>query len=104
MYALLYLLIAAQLPGQTFTSPGSPKPEYGHGLSAEEASAGWIALFDGATTFGWTGAAVEKDVLVAGTTTSSFGRCRIKGEATAGGQLSVGNQNGTINPGKFDLE
>jgi enamine deaminase RidA (YjgF/YER057c/UK114 family) len=35
------------------------KPEHGHGLTAEEAAAGWISLFDGKTTFGWTWASAE---------------------------------------------
>jgi hypothetical protein len=39
-----------------------------------------------------------------GTTTSSFARCQIKGEASTGGQLGVGNQNETVKPGKFAFE
>src|SRR5262249_3973720 len=35
------------------------KPEHGSGLTAEEAEAGWLSLFDGKTTFGWEGAKVD---------------------------------------------
>lgn len=40
--------------------------ERGHGLSEEDLRAGFIALFDGNTTFGWSKAQVKDGVLVAG--------------------------------------
>jgi hypothetical protein len=104
MYALLFILIAAQTPGQAFTSPASPAPEYGHGLSAADARAGWIALFDGATTYGWTDASVDSAVLTKGMTTSLFGPCQVKGEATSGGEIHLGDQSLRIKPGEFDLQ
>ncbi|MBI3463486.1 MAG: hypothetical protein HY000_10575 [Planctomycetes bacterium] len=49
---------SAQVAEQ-FTSPKTAAPEYGHGLTAEEADSGWISLFDGQTTFGWKDARVD---------------------------------------------
>lgn len=51
--ASLILLALAAEPRPAFTSPHDPTPEYGHGLTAEQAAAGWISLFDGKSTFGW---------------------------------------------------
>ena len=99
MLTIIFLLLAAEpLP---FTSPASPQPEYGHALTAKEAQEGWIALFDGETTFGWSGAAVEKQTLSGGQTTSPFGACEIKGELAAGGDMKIGDQALSLPAGKF---
>src|SRR5687767_9986673 len=60
-------------------------PERGHGLTGEEAAAGWISLFDGATTFGWSGARCDGGRLVGGTTTAELGDCELRGELDRGG-------------------
>src|SRR5687768_7608138 len=87
LIVLLALFAAEPLP---FTSPASPQPEYGHELTADEALAGWIALFDGETTFGWSDAAVENGSLTRGHTASPFGSCEIKGKAETAGQMTIG--------------
>lgn len=102
MWTLILALIAADPEKRPFTSPASAAPEYGHGLSAEEARAGWIALYDGRTAFGWTDATVENQTLSGGQTTSIFGNCELKGEAATGGQMTVGDQTLSITAGKFD--
>ena len=67
------------------SSRGTPAsgPEHGHGLTADEAAAGWISLFDGATTFGWKDAKVENGTLSGGETTARFGNCELRGEFAA---------------------
>src|SRR5262249_54656631 len=50
----------------------------GRGLSAAEAEAGWLALFDGVTEFGWAGARAADGVLTGGATTTELGRCELR--------------------------
>ena len=101
MMPLLLALFAADPQSLPFTSPASPQPEYGHALTADESRDGWIALFDGETTFGWTDAVVEKSVISRGQSTSPFGSCEIKGEATADGQITIGDQMLKLPAGRF---
>jgi hypothetical protein len=70
-------------------------------LSAEAALAGWIALYDGETTFGWSDATVEQQTLFRGRTTSHFGNCELQGEAAAGGEITIGDQVWSAPAGKF---
>lgn len=102
MWTLILALIAADPEKRPFTSPASATPEYGQGLSAEEARAGWIALYDGRTEFGWTDSTVENQALSGGQTTSIFGNCELKGEAATGGQMTVGDQTLSIKAGAFE--
>jgi len=44
------------------TQPADPKPEYGGDLSAALAKQGWLSLYDGKTTFGWTGSTLSRGV------------------------------------------
>src|SRR5262249_31621738 len=74
--------------------------ERGHGLTAEEAAAGWISLFDGATTFGWSGAECERGRLVGGTTTAEFGDCALRGDFDRGGTLIAGGKSMAVKPGR----
>ena len=76
------------------SSRGTPTsgPEHGHGISAEEAAAGWISLFDGATTLGWTDARVENGVLYGGETSVRLGHCQLRGEFTGEGTIVVGDK------------
>jgi hypothetical protein len=91
MNALFLLLaLAAAEARPVFTSPKDPQPEYGHGLAADDAGAGWISLFDGATAFGWSGGKVEDRKLVGGTTTGVFGPCEVRISTDAEGDLVVG--------------
>jgi hypothetical protein len=99
MLTLLVVLFAAD--PQPFTSPAAPEPECGHALTAGEARDGWLALFDGETTFGWSDAAVENGNLTRGETTNPFGSGEIKGEATTAGQLTIADQTIKIPAGRF---
>lgn len=100
MWTLLFAVLAAD-PQRPFTSPISPAPEYGFGLSAADAREGWIALYDGETTFGWKEGAVERQRLIRGETTSAFGSCEVKGEAMAAGEVIFGEQRVSIAAGTF---
>lgn len=97
----ILLLIAAGSQNEPFTSPKSPVPEYGHGLSKEEAHAGWLSLFDGQSPYGWTDASMKSQTLCDGKTTSIFGSCELKGEAGSTGMISVGGCSFQVAPGKF---
>jgi hypothetical protein len=84
------------------SSRGTPAsgPEHGFGLSAAEAAAGWISLFDGATAYGWSGAMVDEDALQGGVTTTSFGKCQVRGEFLGGGTVTIGTQEITVSADK----
>lgn len=64
--------------------------EFGHGLTAEEAAAGWISLFDGRTTYGWTGASVSDGLLSGGRTNSRFQAFEIRAKSKTEGLLRIG--------------
>ena len=66
--------------------------EFGHGLSADEASAGWISLFDGRTTYGWTGASVSEGLLSGGRTNSKFQAFEIRAKSKTEGLLRIGKR------------
>jgi hypothetical protein len=100
---LLMIAVLAADPQRAFTSPAAPQPEYGHGLSSAEARDGWIALYDGATTFGWDDGAVDGKLLTRGRTTSVFGHCELKGEAAAAGRVVLGDQAVSIPAGAFSI-
>lgn len=104
MWAYCLILFAAPLLAEPFTSPAAAKPEYGHGLSAKEAQVGWIALFDGQSTYGWTDAAAESGVLSGGKSTSDFGSAQLQGEAVAEGEITMGDQTFEVGVGKFEQE
>src|SRR5688572_13577744 len=99
MWSLVLVCLSAEQT--TFTSPASPQPEYGYLLTADEAREGWIALFDGETTFGWSDAAVENKALTRGQTTSPFHSCEFKGEAVSAGRLTIGDQTIKLDAGRF---
>ncbi|MBI3862760.1 MAG: DUF1080 domain-containing protein [Planctomycetia bacterium] len=102
MWTLLLAILVAQPEKRPFTSPESAQPEYGYGLSADDARAGWIALFDGQTTFGWEAASVDAKILASGTTTCVFGSCELKGEAAAAGEITVADQALSVPAGRFE--
>ncbi len=103
--SLLVLILAAGEEGFTQPLKDEKSPaEFGHRLSKEETLAGWIALFDGETTFGFREAKLEPGddaakptrVLVGGTTTSPFHHYSLKVNVVHAGKLRAGD--------KFEVE
>lgn len=90
-YELTYEIVGGRV---LITQPQTPLPpsERGHKLSPEEAHDGWLALFDGQTTFGWRDAAVEFGVLYGGTATSAFDDYSLRAEIVASGAMEVGGE------------
>jgi Domain of Unknown Function (DUF1080) len=74
--------------------------ERGHGLTAEEAAAGWISLFDGSSAFGWIGSQCQRSRLVGGTTSAEFGDCELRADFESGGTLTAGGKSITVNTGR----
>ncbi|MDA1248854.1 MAG: DUF1080 domain-containing protein [Planctomycetota bacterium] len=64
--------------------------EFGHGLSKEDAAAGWISLFDGQTTHGWTGASVKDGLLSGGRTNSQFQAFEVRAKSKTRDLLRIG--------------
>ncbi len=102
MWLICLIMIAPQWLDEPFTSPASPTPEYGHGLSAQDARAGWIALYDGQTAYGWKNSAVNASALSGGQTTSVFASGQLKGEAVSAGLITIGDRVLDIDAGKFE--
>ena len=84
------------------SSRGTPAsgPEHGKGLTAEEAAAGWISLFDGAIDFGWKGARVENGRLIGGTTAARVPRCQLSGGFAGSGTIVVGGRGFVVKHGQ----
>lgn len=95
--SLTLILLSLAAGEEGFTQPlvdeKSP-PEYGHALTKEQALAGWIALFDGETTFGFREAKLDPGakVLVAGETTSPFHSYTLKIDVVRAGKLRAGEK------------
>jgi hypothetical protein len=99
--ALLLLTFTAGEEGftQLLADEKSP-PSFGQELTKEEALAGWIALFDGETTFGFRDAKLEMfetrlpgaKFLAGGTTTSPFHSYTLKIEVIRPGKLRAGEK------------
>jgi enamine deaminase RidA (YjgF/YER057c/UK114 family) len=64
--------------------------EFGHGLTKEDAAAGWISLFDGTTAHGWTGAVVKVGLLSGGRTNSNFQVFEVRAKSKTRGLLRIG--------------
>jgi len=92
MWILVLALIGSEPEKRPFTSPASADPEFGHGLSAEHARAGWIALFDGRSLTGWEAGEIDRGLLGGGQTTTSFASCDLQGVADRAGEISVGDR------------
>lgn len=77
-------------------------------LSQEDVRDGWIALFDGQTTFGWTAAKLErvdgKTLLTDGRTTTEFADYKIRVVAIKPGLLLLGDQEVPIRSGEQLIE
>jgi Domain of Unknown Function (DUF1080)/Prolyl oligopeptidase family len=87
-------------PGRISSGLDTPS-ERGHRLTPEEAAAGWISLFDGSTTFGWSGARCTPSRLVGGTTSAEFGDCELRGDFDHGGTLIAGGNSVAVKTGRF---
>lgn len=66
--------------------------EQGHKLSAEQARAGWLSLFDGQSTFGWRDSKTDEQGLFGGESTTAFGPCLAQIEVSQAGSLTKGDQ------------
>jgi hypothetical protein len=91
--ALLLVLLTSIAAG------AEPAAGYGHALTPDDARAGWISLFDGTSTFGWTGAAVREGALSDGATTSPIGPLELRADVATGGDLTVGGRTTRVAPG-----
>ena len=78
-------------------------PEYGRGVSPREAEAGWIALFDGATEFGWSGAKAADALLAGGETSIEFGPFELRAVVERAGTITVGGVDYLLAPGPWTL-
>lgn len=73
------------------TQPSDPQPTFGHKLQREHARLGYVALFDGTTTFGWNGGRVADGALAGGQTTTAWqGHLGLRAEVTKPGRLVCG--------------
>lgn len=88
---------------EDFAVAKSPS-EYGFGLDKDDAREGWIALFDGSSGFGWSGAKVESGVLNAGKTSTRFVSGFLRGESMAAGELLFGDRALTVPKGEFEID
>ena len=66
--------------------------ERGHGLSEEQMLDGFIALFDGKSSFGWADAQIKDGILLAGTTNLALPRGVLHLDVTNPGALHWGNE------------
>lgn len=75
------------------TQPNNAQPTFGHGLGSRLALDGWIALYDGETTFGWTGANTAERALYGGRTTTVWkGRIGVRVKVIKPGRLVCGKE------------
>lgn len=82
-----------------------PPPEYGFRVQPMSALDGWISLFDGQTTFGWTGGELKADSagrtqLIGGRTNASFGACSLEVWVSQKGSLTAGGKSTFMLPGQ----
>ncbi len=98
LVSLLFAIVTLAAGEDGFTQPLADEKspaEFGHKLSREDALAGWIALFDGATTFGFRNAKLEDGakgsgtVLVGGETTSPFHNYTLRVNVIRAGKLQT---------------
>ncbi len=90
---------------QPWTSPPPDSPaEFGHCISPEDAQAGWLSLFDGATTYGWHGGMIARGALTGpATSKTDFAESELRGEVVRAGRLRVGNGIYRLDKGPFSL-
>ena len=110
---LVLLLLSDPLPARSaeiaqghrlgvHTQPSDPQPTFGHGLDADLTKLGWIALFDGETTVGWSGSGVADGALSGGRTTTAWqGHIGIRAIVTKPGRLVCGSVSLPLSVGKY---
>ena len=75
------------------TQPSDPQPTFGHGLGSRLPMEGWLALYDGETTFGWPGARTVERALHGGRSTTVWkGRIGLRVKVTKPGRLVCGKE------------
>jgi hypothetical protein len=80
-----------------------PPAEFGHGLTSQEALSGWISLFDGKTTFGWSNAKLTDGELSGGTTSGPFGGYELRVNVARGGVLTFAGQSRRVDAGPLQV-
>lgn len=84
--------------------PTLPPPEYGYRLHPDDGLDGWLALFDGQTTFGWSGAKVDGDRLTGGKTTNVFRDYQLRAYVTESGQITLAGTTIDVRRGALSRE
>jgi hypothetical protein len=101
---LAFALLAVVVPICLAASDSSPKSA---ALSDEQALAGWIALFDQETAFGWTGAKLgrsdDRATIEGGTSTTEFANYEVQVDVVRGGEIRLSGEPVTVDPGKATL-
>ena len=92
---LLVIVIVATAAG--LRAADAPAAECGRGLSIDDVRAGWISLFDGASSFGWTGATFSglERSLAGGATSVPFRDYDVRADVLDPGRVGVG-RDGTM--------
>lgn len=107
--AALVIVAATGLGGESGAAEPRAFDAAVPGLTPAEVRAGWIALFDGRTTFGWTGAELHRsspstpDVfaeLRGGRTSTEFADFTLVVDVAAAGTLRVGDARHRLEPGR----
>jgi hypothetical protein len=92
----------AAVPSPTESINEYGPPEYGFGLTEKDALDGWISLFDGKTTFGWSDAKVQDGLLISGQSTTKFRDYEMKADIAQPGRFTIGGAIAEIKqPGPF---
>lgn len=98
---LRYTMDMIAVPSSRGTPPSDS--EYGHGLAADEALAGWISLFDGHSDFGWRQAHAGNGRLQGGVSQARFGPCDVRAEFDGPGLLKMGDREVRSDGGNVEL-
>ena len=72
--------------------------ETGAGLTMEEATSGWLSLFDFKTDYGWQNSTVLNNSLSGGTFTLPLSNCKIRLKSKVKSSIIIGNKSHTIEP------
>lgn len=84
------------------TQPKDATPSFGHHVDADLAKLGWIALYDGDTTFGWSGASIADGSLSVGRSTTAWqGTIGVRANVTKPGRLVCGKASLPLAVGSF---
>lgn len=73
-------------------------------LTPEEGLSGWLAIFDGTTTFGFSDASLDRSqdraALQGGTTTTEFANYELRVRVVRAGEISLGGEVMALSPGE----